>query len=67
MAIKGKNLLMKKREPTIIGYTTSGKPLDELELADMIRVAEAGKFHSIETVKVELEKWKIKYKKQRHR
>jgi hypothetical protein len=46
-----------------VNYATPGEPMSEQEFKKMINEAEKGPFHSLDTVKAELEKWKLKYAK----
>ena len=46
-----------------INYAIPGDATDQQEFEQMIRKAEKGPFHTIKTVKTELEKWKAKYSK----
>jgi len=54
---------MGKIKSTKVNYAVPGEPMSQGEFQKMIAEAEKGPFHSIETVRAELKKWKLKYSK----
>ena len=44
-----------------INYAIPGEPMDQKEFEQMIKKAEAGPFHTMETLRNELTKWKAKH------
>jgi len=57
------NLNMGKVKTEKINYALPGDPMSQKEFEEMIKKAEDGPFHSIEKVKVEFAKWKLKHSK----
>lgn len=53
---------MTKRK-SVHNYAIPGKPLTPQEIAQMLRKAESGQFHSIEVVKHKIKEWKMKFAK----
>jgi len=54
---------MSKIQPAKVNYAIPGNAMAQKEFEEMIHKAEKGPFHSIKTVKNELEKWKARYSK----
>ena len=52
-----------KIKSTEINYGTPSDAMDTQEFERMIKKAESGRFHSMDTVKIELTKWKLKHSK----
>jgi hypothetical protein len=46
-----------------INYAIPGDPISQQEFEQIIKKAEKGPFHSIDTLKANLAKWKAKYSK----
>ena len=54
---------MSKIKSAKINYAIPGDPMNQLEFEQMIKKAEAGTFHLMETLKIELAKWKARHLK----
>jgi len=54
---------MGKIKSAIVNYAIPGNGMTQKEFEEMIHKAEKGPFHSMKTVKDELEKWKARYSK----
>jgi len=54
---------MGKIKSAKINYAIPGEAMNQQEFEHMIKKAEKGAFHSIDTLKAELAKWKAKYSK----
>jgi hypothetical protein len=54
---------MGKFKPNKINYALPGDAMSQHEFEQMIKKAESGSFYTIKEVKIELEKWKVKYSK----
>ncbi|MEO6149395.1 MAG: hypothetical protein ABIN95_05755 [Mucilaginibacter sp.] len=54
---------MKKNKLPVTNYALPGSPMSMDEAKKMIKTAESGKFHSMQTVREMLNKWKAKYAK----
>ena len=54
---------MGKIKSAKINYSIPGDVMDQQEFEQMIKKAEKGPFHSMNTVKAELAKWKAKHSK----
>ncbi|MBD3749999.1 MAG: hypothetical protein IE931_10930 [Sphingobacteriales bacterium] len=49
-----------KKEPN---FSIPGKPMNQVELEKMIKIAEEGNFHSIKDLKAKVSDWKSKSEK----
>lgn len=67
MNIKHESILlylnMSKTKASKTNYAIPGKPMEQHEFEQMVKDAESGNFHSVKTVREEMEKWKAKYSK----
>ena len=54
---------MNKTKSAKTNYAIPGDAMSQQEFGQMIQKAESGPFHTIKSVKTELEKWKAKYSK----
>jgi hypothetical protein len=58
--MKDVNLNMGKVKTDKVNYALPGEPMSQKEFEEMIKKAEQGPFHSIEKVKTEFAKWKLR-------
>lgn len=61
--LKNRSLNMSKAKSSKNNIALAGPPFDQTEFEQMIEDAEKGPFHSIQTLKEEILKWKTKYSK----
>ncbi|WP_295650251.1 hypothetical protein [uncultured Mucilaginibacter sp.] len=54
---------MAKVKSSKINYALPGEPLSQQEMEQMIKEAENGPFHSMQSLKEKIAKWKEKYSK----
>jgi hypothetical protein len=54
---------MGKTKSDKVNYAIPGDAINQQEFEQMIKKAEKGPFHSIDTLKANLAKWKAKYSK----